>query len=335
MLRSKKMRMALAVLMCAALTLGTAAQAFAAITDSHLHWDYDSPGGSPLRSYSRDAEWSNQPVVISSLYGHYYWQDEVDPDVSGDATVPASVQVDAGPVVPFTAPVKISSEGTHSVKMSAVDASGTPIAETSIFGIDLTRPVISSNVKPVYDQAAVVSISATDALSGARFIAYSLDGASDWTTRTISWTGPVDKYGDPTPIEVAANVAVGVGSHTLAYYAVDFAGNMSMRETVKFNVLASGYKPVLSNPTAKQSLNRKITFRGKVTAAATDKRVKLVIQKWSAKSKSWKAYSTIYAPAKMYRDSYAKAAYFKTGLYRVRASQGTGKSPKLVTFRVK
>ncbi len=194
---------------------------------------------------------------------------------------------------------------------------------TSTFGIDMTRPMSSSNAVPVYDATATITITATDTLSGPEYIVYSLDGASDYATPT------------PDAQTLSADVAVTApGAHTLSWFSVDNAGNHERWHSVSFLVNATGYTPVLGRPKVSVYKKRKGRLSGSVTAAATDRT--LTFTQMRKSGKSWKASGTAQVTIRKYASTYAFGLRFtKAGTYRVRAAEGAGVSAWSKEYKVK
>ncbi|MCX4766374.1 DUF1080 domain-containing protein [Streptomyces sp. NBC_01275] len=152
--------------------------------------------------------------------------------------------VDSGAWQPYTAPVMVHQLGVHTVRYRATDKAGNTAAERSVrFTVvaaapqDTTAPVTgvtvdgTRNSDGAYVGNAEVTVSATDEHggSGVDRIEYSLDA------------GPYLAYTSP--------VVVGrVGTHSVAYRAVDRAGNTSAARTVGFTVVAGGGVPAPDCP---------------------------------------------------------------------------------------
>ncbi|MFD3615547.1 OmpL47-type beta-barrel domain-containing protein [Streptomyces sp. NPDC058676] len=147
--------------------------------------------------------------------------------------------VGSGAWQPYTAPVMVHQVGTHTVRYRATDKAGNVAAEKSVrFTVvaappqDTTPPVTgvtvdgTRNSDGAYVGNAKVTVSATDEHggSGVDRIEYSLDG------------GPYIAYSIPVVVDRA-------GAHTLAYRAIDKAGNTSAARTVSFAVVAGGGVP--------------------------------------------------------------------------------------------
>ncbi|WP_411152229.1 OmpL47-type beta-barrel domain-containing protein [Streptomyces sp. A30] len=147
--------------------------------------------------------------------------------------------VGSGAWQPYTSPVMVHQLGTHTVRYRATDKAGNVAAEKSVqFTVvaappqDTTPPVTgvtvdgTRNSDGAYVGNAKVTVSATDEHggSGVDRIEYSLDG------------GPYIAYSIPVVVDRA-------GAHTLAYRAIDKAGNTSAARTVSFTVVAGGGVP--------------------------------------------------------------------------------------------
>jgi plastocyanin len=152
--------------------------------------------------------------------------------------------VGSGAWQPYTSPVMVHQVGTHTVRYRATDKAGNAAAEKSVrFTVvaappqDTTPPVTgvtvdgTRNSDGAYVGNAKVTVSATDGHggSGVDRIEYSLDG------------GPYIAYSIPVVVDRA-------GPHTLAYRAIDKAGNTSAALTVSFTVVAGGGVPAPNCP---------------------------------------------------------------------------------------
>ncbi|MER6690556.1 OmpL47-type beta-barrel domain-containing protein [Streptomyces minutiscleroticus] len=136
---------------------------------------------------------------------------------------------------PYTAPVMVHAAGDHTVRYRATDKAGNAAAEKSVsFTVvappaqDTTPPVTgvsvegTRNAAGAYVGSAKVTVTAADeGGSGVDRIEYALDG------------GPYLAYTAPVVVDRA-------GAHTLAYRAVDKAGNTAAARTVSFTVAAGG-----------------------------------------------------------------------------------------------
>jgi cytochrome c len=134
--------------------------------------------------------------------------------------------VDGGPWTPYTEPVNVTGDGTHTVKYRSVDNAGN--AETdkaATIKIDGTAPtVLVSGIAngQIYGDSQDLRISwqAVDATSGVKTLTGSLDG---------------NPYASGT---LQALFELSLGTHTLQVTAVDRAGNNTV-QSVNFGVTTS------------------------------------------------------------------------------------------------
>jgi beta-glucosidase len=140
----------------------------------------------------------------------------------GDVTVTATstdgdaqvyIDVDSGELRPYVGPVIVTGDGTHTVRALAVDEEGTfsTLKELSV-KIDTAAPVVTAT-----GTAGVLTVTATDELSGVDTVQYSLNGTT-WKP----YTAPVTVPGAPTTVSVRAT---------------DVAGNVSAATSVAVEAL--------------------------------------------------------------------------------------------------
>jgi hypothetical protein len=272
--------------------------------------------------YGATGMWTNQDISITST-----------PTMSllGTSTiiVPSyfAYSLNGGPAVDITSGMKhtFTAEGVY-----RLDAAGTLNlisyeATNAVLRIDKTRPTSWSNAVPVYDAAAAITISATDALSGASSIAYSLDGASDFAT-------PTAPYGGTHDLTSTVNV-VAPGWHNLRWFAVDLAGNHDNAHYISFLVNAPGDKPVLGKPKVSVRKGHTTTVKGSVTPAATARVLVVTVQR---KGKTWKTVATFRVTVPKYASAYSMTKYLsKKGTCRVYATEGTGVSKNSNSFVIR
>lgn len=142
------------------------------------------------------------------------------PDPDTDA---AYIDVDSGVLVPYTAPVEVSGEGMHLVKILAVDGDGIPSQVKELqLNIDSTAPAVKAETTN-----AQLALSATDELSGVASIEYSTDEGATWQTYTAAV---------PFPTAPAS----------IQYRATDKAGNVSGVKTATVEGVLSLAKPTVS-----------------------------------------------------------------------------------------
>ncbi len=108
----------------------------------------------------------------------------------------------------------ITAPGTHTIEYWAVDAVGNMEAHrTASFSMDFSAPTVSSNAIDEYPATgALITITGADEVGGSGLarVAYRVDG------------GPELSGGASTAVEV-----LGEGTHSLEFWAVDNAGNVS------------------------------------------------------------------------------------------------------------
>jgi hypothetical protein len=258
--------------------------------------------------------WTNQPVELSG----WYLQD----DATGTVQVgQLDYRFDSGAPVSFTNVLRASAEGLYTIEATGTKNSATYHASATL-GIDHGRPNSWVDALPVYDNAATVTITATDTMSGANMIVHSLDNKPDFYDSCT--------VGNGGSLEVTA----GVGSHVLRWTAVDNAGNFeSAWHTLAFAVNPSAFVPQLTRPLVKIS-KHKATFIGATSPLTTPATVKFVVQRKSGKK--YKSYATYFVNLRRYAYSYKFAKTLSaTGSFQVKAYEGTGSSKGWVTFKVK
>lgn len=114
-------------------------------------------------------------------------------------------------------PYVSTQEGVYSVAAAGLDGlavvSGTV---TPAFGIDKTAPIVTTDREPFYNGAPVVTVEATDALSGVENVLFTVDMATN-----VCW--------EPDPAQPSVFSTgfpfVGAGTHTISWIAFDNAGN--------------------------------------------------------------------------------------------------------------
>jgi len=147
---------------------------------------------------NRSTGWYQQPSVAVSIAA----QD------ARDGTVAVKYGVDGAALASYTAPVTVTGEGTHIVRYEATDAAGNTVTGSTTFKVDSVAPVATAKVK-----SGKVSLTAKDATSGAASTRYSINGGAWKTAKSVTLKK--------------------VGTYTVAYAAVDKAGNISEPKTVK------------------------------------------------------------------------------------------------------
>lgn len=152
---------------------------------------------------------------------------------AGSGVDTVEYQVDDTSFLPYTAPVRVSSIGDHSVQFRAKDKAGNQSAVGSVsFSVvaptdpgDTTPPTVTASAAGNQDAAgnyigsATVTVAATDSGSGVAKIEYAVDGAAFAT-----YTAPF--------------VLNTVGMHMVSYRATDVAGNVSAEGMLHLTVVA-------------------------------------------------------------------------------------------------
>jgi len=169
---------------------------------------------------------SLNPSTPSGLAG--WWTNDVVVSANGTDNQPGQVYVEQrlgdGDWSEYTAPLTLSSDGTHTVQVRASDTAGNVSAPESVtVKIDRTAPV-----------AAVTGMTSGGSLGVASTVPVSA-GVTD----VLSGPGGVTLAVDGRPVAASLDgVLLGLGAHTLTAVAADAAGNKSVT-TVPFTVVAS------------------------------------------------------------------------------------------------
>src|SRR6266571_3603246 len=178
-------------------------------------------GGAPRVSWAPDFGPDGvPPVATASLSGTKGAADwlvspvNVTLNATDDSSGVASIhfRTDGGPWQTYASPITISGEGSHSIEYYATDHAGNnESTQTLTFHVDTLAPVSSAQVSGTlagdgsYVSSVTVTLTATDTTSGVLSEKYRLDGGL-WRTYSV-------------PFTVGGN-----GTHTLDYFATDFAG---------------------------------------------------------------------------------------------------------------
>lgn len=147
----------------------------------------------------------------------------------------------------LTGPLALRADGRHEVRYRATDGSGNVSEVGSVtVRIDTTAPVSKAITDPA---ARTVTLTAADATSGVARTEYSTDGGTTWRT-----------YGAP--------VTVGRTAATVAYRAVDTAGNTEATNTV---TVPTSLRPSTTTATVSPgtvAVGGTVTVKAKVTGPA-------------------------------------------------------------------
>jgi outer membrane protein assembly factor BamB len=133
-------------------------------------------------------------------------------------------RIDGGATLNYSSPVSISSDGNHAVDYWSVDAAGNVSAVGTVpFKIDASAPLTlasgsgTAGTNGWYRSAVLVSLAASDNLSGVQTTFYKIDGG---TTKTYT----------------AAFSVSGNGSHAINFWSVDKATNTENTQSVAINI---------------------------------------------------------------------------------------------------
>jgi subtilase family serine protease len=135
----------------------------------------------------------------------------------------------------YSSPFSITTSGYHYVAYFAKDKAGNFSARNYDYVyIDETAPVTTATLSgtlsgTVYDTAVHVTLAATDNLSGVISTSYQLDG------------GAVTAYSAPFAVST-------LGSHSVKFYSVDYAGNTETTKTVSFSISAATTTTLTASP---------------------------------------------------------------------------------------
>ncbi len=149
-----------------------------------------------------------------------------DPGGSGIGSVQYQASKNGGAyaTVASTWNTASTGDGTYSLRVLATDVAGNQLLSTPVNNIvvDNTAPTTTDNAPAGWQNAAVnVTLSPSDGGSGVSTTRYSVDGGS-WNTGTAVVVPAVD------------------GSHTIAYYSVDNAGNIEGQKSATVLIQATG-----------------------------------------------------------------------------------------------
>lgn len=171
------------------------------------------------------------------------------------------IGVDGAPLSPYTAAISLSTEGIHSVRYAATDRAGNIEAtKTTTIRIDATAPTsgAATMTGPIGESGwftgpVTVGFSGgADAVSGFAGYRYVLDGG-------------------PAKVTTSSSIPFGTaGSHTLAYGAIDVAGNLQATRSLAFRIDPA--PPAITTTVTGGPAGDAGTYRGPVTVAiaATD-----------------------------------------------------------------
>ncbi len=162
-----------------------------------------------------------------------------------------------GACTTYSSPFNFSSEGQHYIYYFTEDNAGNFSSEPYEWVyIDLTPPVSSAALSGdaysgSYIASAKVTLSASDNLSGVQTTSYQLDG------------GSITAYS--APITVSS-----LGTHTVAYWSTDYAGNTESHKSVSFKVIAATPAKMTSPANQSKLSGTSATFTWSAAPTATD-----------------------------------------------------------------
>jgi len=170
----------------------------------------------PTLSCPQDSVLSSAPILVGL---------NATDTLSGVAAV--SYGIDTAPSIPYTGSFTVATQGAHKINYSAADAAGNVAVASATVTYDSVAPVSSSDAPANWVAGPVaVTLTSSDTVSGVSRIVYALDGGT-----AATYSAPISVSGD--------------GTHTIAYAALDVAGN---RETTKTaTVKVDNTAPVTGN----------------------------------------------------------------------------------------
>ena len=191
--------------------------------------------------------WYTSPVTVTLA---------ATDEAGGSGVDRTEYQLDGGAWTPYTGPVTVSGDGSHTLAYRSADKAGNvETAKTVTSKLDTTAPVSTAAFAPPNDAgwhngSVPVALASSDATSGVDRIEWSQDGGATWT----AYTGPVDVSGD--------------GTHEVLYRASDKAGNTETLNSAVIKI--DGTKPtVLVSGVAEGQLYGD-SQESRITFSATD-----------------------------------------------------------------
>lgn len=170
--------------------------------------------------------------------------------------------VDGGATRTYTQPVTLSGPGDHVVRYWALDAAGNAgLPLVAHLKLDAVAPSTTATTTPAapdgsngwFTRAGVtVALAATDATSGVASTSFAVDG------------GPAQGYSGPVSV-------AGPGSHSVAYWSTDAAGNVEATKTLTVELDDTGPTSTLvTSPSAPGGDNDWFTSNVTFTLGAVD-----------------------------------------------------------------
>jgi hypothetical protein len=163
--------------------------------------------------------------------------------------------IDGGARQTYTAPFQISAEGSHLVAYGSVDQRpGTMAWDAGYANLDLTPPATTTTAPPTWRNTTVVlSALATDSGSGVADTFYRIDGGALQTSAMITVPALPDHSMD--------------GTHTIAFYSADKAGNVEVAKTQQVRIDTTKPRLQLKKTLFTWRHNRTATVKYRVTDA--------------------------------------------------------------------
>jgi hypothetical protein len=289
------------------------------------------------------ADWFNQDVKFSEPVSSPRLVDTIDGD--DDITVTdewwafSTNNTMWGPAThnAIGTPVVVQNEGIYSVSASGTDVDAPGVASGTVkFGIDKTPPRVVTDLPALplshpdgivaFNVAGTVTLTETDALSGAEHLLYSVDNSPV----DFRWDNAGTEAGAPLVVPVTVATA---GFHTLSWRAFDNAGNVESGSVVFF-VRPVNFVPRISLRISQSGArNRSVRFSGEISPMATDQTLKITVQR--KVGKSWRSYATYTSMFPAYGDDYSVAKTFaRADTFRAWVTCGGGMS-SVKTFKTR
>jgi uncharacterized cupredoxin-like copper-binding protein len=182
-------------------------------------------------------------------------------------------KLDSGAWTAYTAPVDVTTPGSHMLHYRATDnannVSPEGMVDFTVVAGDTTPPTVNATVAGNNTAKATVTVTATDSGTGVKSTEYKLD-SGPWT----AYTAPVD--------------VTAAGSHMLHYRATDNANNVSPEGMVSFTVTAP---PDTTPPTVNATVAGNNTAKATVTVTATDSGSGVKSTEYKLDNGAWTAYT--------------------------------------------
>ncbi|MFW9793508.1 MAG: Ig-like domain-containing protein, partial [Candidatus Thorarchaeota archaeon] len=156
-------------------------------------------------------------IELSGTMGLNNWYvSDVTVTLTANEQATTAYSINSGPWIPYSGPFVISLEGYFTISFNSTDLRGNrETTQEESYKMDKTPPELGLTTESVPDVGVLVTISATESLSGLADVGYSMDG--------VYWS----RYGDPI-------LLTDEGMVEIYYRAMDFAGNLiSLMEIIE------------------------------------------------------------------------------------------------------